>query len=180
MGSAYGNPNLGKILATIIIMISDKTMMAKYPLEELDQAIVSHKDILAKMIDPGDGSNVDFSELLTSMAVDNAKISKKMAKTYLKGLAKTQNEALATALRQIRSFLKIDDTLKASRREWIFGIPQVVSKQNFRSGSKKMQYGSEAVDLISDDYITFKTGCFKGVTNGYLGQMMQSKGRMDT
>ena len=43
-----------------------------------------------------------------------------------------------------------------------------------------MQYGSEALELISDDYCTFKTGCFKGVTNGYLGQLMQSKGRMDT
>lgn len=90
------------------------------------------------MIDPGDGSTCDFSDLLIDMAFDNVKISKKMAKAYLKGLAKTQNEALATALKQIRSFLKIDDSLKASRREWIFGIPQVLSKQNFRSGSKKM------------------------------------------
>lgn len=36
MGGTYGSPNLGKILATIIIMISDKAMMAKYPLNELD------------------------------------------------------------------------------------------------------------------------------------------------
>ena len=36
------------------------------------------------------------------------------------------------------------------------------------------------MELISDEYCTFKTGCFKGVTNGYLGQLMQSKGRMDT
>ena len=69
-------------------MISDKAMMAKYPLNELDQAIVSHKDILTKMIDPGDSANVDFSELLNDMAFDNAKVSKKMAKSYLKGIAK--------------------------------------------------------------------------------------------
>lgn len=88
MGGGYISPNLGKILATIIIMISDKAMMAKYPLNELDQAIVSHKDILTKMIDPGDSANVDFSELLNDMAFDNAKVSKKMAKSYLKGIAK--------------------------------------------------------------------------------------------
>ena len=41
------------------------------------------------MIDPGDGASVDFSELLKDMAIDNAKITKKMAKSYLKGLAKT-------------------------------------------------------------------------------------------
>lgn len=92
MGGAYASPNLGKILATIIIMISDKAMMAKYPLDEMDQAIVSHKEILAKMIDPGEGASVDFSDLLKDMAVDNAKITKKMAKSYLKGLCKTQND----------------------------------------------------------------------------------------
>jgi len=99
MGGAYGSPNVGKILATIIIMISDKAMMAKYPLDELDQAIVAHKDILAKMIDPGDGATCDFSELLIDMAFDNVKISKKMAKAYLKGVAKTQNDALNQALK---------------------------------------------------------------------------------
>lgn len=98
MGGAYGSPNMGKVLASIIIMISDKAMMAKYPLNELDQAIVAHKDILAKMIDPGDGATDDFSELLIDMAKDSVKISKKMAKVYLKGLAKTQNDALTRAL----------------------------------------------------------------------------------
>ena len=43
-----------------------------------------------------------------------------------------------------------------------------------------MQYGAEACELVSDDYITFKTGCFKGIANGFLGQIMQQKGRMDT
>ena len=36
MGGSYISPNFGKILASIIIMISDKAMMTKYPLNELD------------------------------------------------------------------------------------------------------------------------------------------------
>lgn len=123
MGGGYISPNLGKILATIIIMISDKPMMTKYPLNELDQAIVSHKDILNKMIDPGDSANVDFSDLLNDMAFDNAKVSKKMAKSYLKGVAKAQNDVMIKTAKQIIRFLKIDDTLRKERLEWIFGIP---------------------------------------------------------
>lgn len=56
MGGNYGNPNLSKILKTIIMMIKDKPMMEKYPLVEKNQAIASHKDILQKMIDPGEGA----------------------------------------------------------------------------------------------------------------------------
>ena len=35
------------------------------------------------MIDPGD-SSVDFSDVLVKMACENVKVSKKMAKSYLK------------------------------------------------------------------------------------------------
>lgn len=169
MGGGYISPNLGKILATIIIMISDKPMMTKYPLNELDQAIVSHKDILNKMIDPGDSANVDFSDLLNDMAFDNAKVSKKMAKSYLKGVAKAQNDVMIKTAKQIIRFLKIDDTLRKERLEWIFGIPQLQSKQKYGPGPKKMQYGVEATDLVTDDYISFKAVGMKGSMNGYLG-----------
>ena len=56
MGGNYGNPNLSKILKTIIMMIKDKPLMEKYPLVEKNQAIASHKDILQKMINPGEGA----------------------------------------------------------------------------------------------------------------------------
>ena len=80
---------------------------------EKNQAIVHHKDILQKMIDPGEVSNMgEFSDVLIIMAKDDAKISKKMAKSYLKNVNKTGIEHLNVALRQIRAFLKIDDNLK--------------------------------------------------------------------
>ena len=46
MGGNYGNPNLGSVLKTIILMISDREMVQKYPLDEKNQAVVAHKDIL--------------------------------------------------------------------------------------------------------------------------------------
>lgn len=178
MGGAYGSPNLSSVLKSIILMISDRALIAKYPLDEKNQAIVSHKDILAKMIEPGEGSNADFSDVLVNMAFDNVKVSKKMAKAYLKGVNKTGIESLVNSLKQIREFLKIDDSLKMSRLEWIFGIPQVLSKPNFKS--RQQQYGVELIDLISDEYCQFKSGCVKGITDAFLGQLFKAKGRMDS
>lgn len=57
MGGNYGSPNLSGVLKTIIIMISDRDMMARYPLDELNNAVVQHKEILQKMIEPGEGAN---------------------------------------------------------------------------------------------------------------------------
>lgn len=89
MGGTYQSPNFGPILKTIIYMISDQDMKDKYPLSEKNQAVVSHKEILQKMIEPGEGSKEDFTDILTGMAKGNRKISKKMAKTYLKAFSKT-------------------------------------------------------------------------------------------
>ena len=36
MGGNYGNPNFSSVLKIIILMISDRTMMDKYPLDELN------------------------------------------------------------------------------------------------------------------------------------------------
>lgn len=36
MGGAYGSPNFGYLLKLIILMISDKPMLEKYPLDELN------------------------------------------------------------------------------------------------------------------------------------------------
>lgn len=62
--------------------------------------------------------------------------------------------------------------------EWIFGVPQVLSKPNFRT--KVQQYGIELIELISDEYIQFKSGCVKGVADAFLGQLFKAKGRMDS
>lgn len=51
--------------------------------------------------------------------------------------------------------------------EWIFGLPQIISKPSYRT--KQMQYGIEHVDLITDDYYTYKCANMKGVIDGYLG-----------
>ena len=60
---------------------------------------MAHKDILAKMIEPGEGNKADFSDVLVNMAFDNVKVSKKMAKAYLKGVNKTGIDSLVNSLK---------------------------------------------------------------------------------
>ena len=112
MGGTYSSPNFSKVLKTIIMMVSDAPMMAKYPLNDKNQAVVSHKNIIQQMIEPAEGSNTDFTGLLLNMAKNNVKISKKMAKTYLKNSGKPGPDAPGQALAQIAEYLKIDDDLK--------------------------------------------------------------------
>ena len=146
MAATYGSPNFASLLKTIIVMVSDKTMLERYPLDELQQAVVSHKDILQKMIEPGDG---DFSDVLTEMARDNVKISKKMAKTYLKSVSKTTTDQLNQTLVNIAAFLRIKDSLKMQRLEWIMGIPQLNSKPDFRT--QRQRYGVELLQMVSEE-----------------------------
>lgn len=90
-----------------------------------------------------------------------------MARSYLKSANKSGIESLVAALAQIKDFIRIDDSLKMQRLEWIMGFPQVISKPNYRT--KQQQYGLELIDLISDEYIQYKSGCVKGITDAFLG-----------
>ena len=197
MGGAYTSPNFSSLLKTVILMISDKAMLAKYPLDELNSAVVAHKDILQKMIEPGESSssysstgygysstaapakdNADFTDILLTMAHENEKVSKKMAKAYLRAANKTGIDSLQSSLKKIRKFLSIQDSLKQARMEWIFGIPQIVAKQQYRT--RQHQYGLELLENIGDEYYIFKSGFVKGVSEGFLGQLYKAKGKMDT
>jgi len=66
----------------------------------------------------------------------------------------------------VRQFLRIDDDLKKDRIEWIFGVPQILTKPNFRT--KIQQYGIELLDLISDEYCQFKCANVKGISDAFL------------
>lgn len=112
MGGSYRSANLASVLKVIFIMIKDEAMLAKYPLSEKNQLIVNHKEIIKKLIDPDTKGEDDFDEILLSMAKNNLKLSKKMAKSYLQSINKAGIQILTKAMLQIRKFLSIDDEFK--------------------------------------------------------------------
>ena len=111
------------------------------------------------------------------MAVNNEKISKKMATAYLKGIKSTV-ESLNTQVPLIKEYLTIDDGLKQKRIEWVFGVPQLQSKQNFRT--RLMESGLEKLDVISDEYISFRCTHPKTAVDGFLGQLAKARGKMES
>ena len=45
--------------------------------------------------------------------------------------------------------------------EWIFGIPQVISKSNYKT--RQQQYGSQILEMMADEYYQFKSASIKGI-----------------
>jgi len=69
---AASQPNFAALLKLIALMISDKNLLQKYPLDDIDKKIVSSPDILKMMMDPGDSAgDIDLSGVLTAMCADN-------------------------------------------------------------------------------------------------------------
>lgn len=76
-------------------------------------------------------------------------MTKKLAKIFFRLMNQSSSDKVIESLKIIKKFLLIDDTLKVKRLEWIFGIPQIVSKNPYRS--TKHQYGLELVERINDE-----------------------------
>ena len=81
-------------------------MRSKYPLQEGAMKIIQHKEILNKMMDPEGGE--DYGDLLTDMCKGNLSLTKRMAKSYLKGMNRTYN-GLDGCLKSLANFLLVDD-----------------------------------------------------------------------
>jgi len=80
-------PNFAPLLKLIAIMTSDKEMIEKYPLSDLDKQIVRSPAIFKMMTDPGDGAgDIDFTGVLTAMCTGDEALSEQLAESYLKNL----------------------------------------------------------------------------------------------
>lgn len=94
-------------------MVSERDLIEKYPLNEKQQQVVSHKSVVDKLIQSSEGPQTEeFGRILAEMAYENPKVSKKMAKSYLKQISKTSTDTLVPALDRIKQFLQIKDSLK--------------------------------------------------------------------
>ena len=54
MGTTWKAAEFGSVLKLITVMMTDEEMQAKYPFSENTMRIVSHKDILSKMMSLSD------------------------------------------------------------------------------------------------------------------------------
>lgn len=178
MGGSYSQPNFSAIMTLLVNLISDEETLKKYPLSEATHQMIQNKEILNKMMEPAAGSK-GVGKQIVLMCKDNFKMSKKIAKVFIKGFNQTNVEKVSSFMKGVKKFLMVDDSLKQQRLEWIFGVPQIVSKKQYRTN--KFEFGAELVERINDEAYTYNTSLMTtSMDDGLFTQLIKCRGRMDT
>lgn len=78
--------------------------------------------MLQVLLEPNQSGKTN--EMVISICRENAKMTKKLAKSLLKKFnQQVYTDKMTPYLRALKKFMLIDDSLKRYRMEWIFGVP---------------------------------------------------------
>lgn len=140
--------------------------------------MIGSKEMLSKMMEPSVGA-ADSTKEVIMMCKDNISLSKKVAKLLIKGINMYQVDKVTKYLKLLKKYLSIDDGFKIQRLEWCLGVPQIISKKQFRKST--YQYGLELVDKINDEAYNFNT-CLTTGTNeeALLTQLLKIRKQQET
>ena len=83
------------------------------------------------------------------MCKENEKLSKKVAKVYIKSINNSKFDTVKNYLQALKPFLKMNDSLKQQKLEWVLGFSQVLTRKGYRE--ERYKYGLEMVDKINDE-----------------------------
>jgi hypothetical protein len=83
------------------------------------------------------------------MCKDNVKLSKKVSKVFIKSINSSNFDNVKHYLTALKPFIKLNDSIKAQKLEWVFGFNQIISKKGYRE--EKFKYGLEFVDKINEE-----------------------------
>lgn len=106
-------------------------------------------------------------------------MSRKVAKVFLKSISSATYENVKSYLTALKPFMRLEDSLRQQRLEWVFGISQINSRKKYQQVN--LQYGLELVDRISEDcssYISTLGGSY--ADDCLLANLLRSKGRLET
>ena len=111
--------------------------------------------ILLKIFFGSEFSSKHFGKSVANLCKDNMKLSRKIAKVFLRTLEKAQDDSTRYYLKALKPFLLINDSLKLLRLEWIFGVPDLIFRKVY--GEQKERYGSELIDRVNEEHLTYIT-----------------------
>lgn len=114
------------------------------------------------------------------MSHENTKLSKKVSKVFIKAINGANYDNIKNYLTALKPFLKLNDSLKPQRLEWVFGVSQIVQRKQYQQ--ERYKYGLEFVDRLNDDCYNY-VGPLTSATSTeepLLAQLLKAKGRMDT
>ena len=105
MGNSFDKVNFSPLLGIISRMMTDKTMLEKYPLSENAIKIVQSELLLKMLMEPEN----DFDGKLTLMCKDNPKLTAIMTRKLLKIINGYNFEDIQSSSKALRSFMLIQD-----------------------------------------------------------------------
>lgn len=121
MGGSYTQPNFTPIVKLLSKIMTDSDLLARYPLNDLEKKLFLHADLLKVMLGSNAGGK-QFGNCLASMCRDNVKMSRKVAKVFLKSISSATYENVKSYLTALKPFMRLEDSLRQQRLEWVFGI----------------------------------------------------------
>jgi hypothetical protein len=178
MGGSYSHPDFSSVIRLVTGMITDQELAAKYPMTAIEKEMLLHPDLLKTMLGSSTASKA-FGRCLANMCHDDAKLTRKVSKVFLRAIEQAHLDTVKGYLKALKPFLRSDDSLKLQRLEWIFGVPEVVSRKAY--GASRCKYGVELVDRINDDSTKFVSPILLGAAGdeALIAQIVKCRGRFD-
>jgi hypothetical protein len=117
------------------------------------------------------------------------KLSLKVAKVFLRTIDPAPLDAVRSMLRAVKPFLASEDSLKKQKLEWVLGVPEIVTRQQY--GQTRVRYGLEVVERDGHvglmqggrvDEATTNYGCPiipASTDEVLLAQIVKYRGRLD-
>ncbi len=118
----------------------------------MEKKIFLNSELLKVMLSSSSGGK-QFGECLANMCRDNLKLSKKVSKVFIKSINQSNYDNIKSYLTALKPFVKMEDSLKQQKLEWIFGISQIVARKGYQQ--ERHKYGLEFVDKIGEESYTY-------------------------
>lgn len=178
MGGSYAHPDFSSVIKLMTAMITDEALAARYPMTAVEKQMLLHPDLLKTMLGSATASK-PFGQCLANMCRDDAKLTRKVSKVFLRAIEQAHLDTVKGYLKALKPFLRSSDSLKRQKLEWIFGIPEVVSRKVY--GASRCKYGVELVDRINEEAVKFVSPVLLGAAGdeALIAQIVKCKGRFD-
>ena len=129
MGGSFTQPNFTPLIKLVTKIFTSEEILARYPFSEIEQKMFLNSDVLKILISQSGGKQ--FGRCLAQMCHENLKLSQKVSKVFIKAINSSNYETIKSYLVALKPFLKLNDTLKPQRLEWVFGVSQIVNRKQY-------------------------------------------------
>jgi hypothetical protein len=179
MGGSFSTPNFTPLIKILTKILTNEQLLAKHPLTEMEKKIFLNNELLKTMLSSSTAGK-QFGQCLANMCRDNLKLSKKVSKVFIKSINQSNYDNIKGYLTALKPFVKLDDSLKVQRLEWIFGVSQIVARKGYQQ--ERYKYGLEFVDRIGEECYTYVSPILGSSSpdDPLLAQLLKCKGKLDT